>query len=179
MIKSIAFILALVSILFAGVAYSQSSGSLSATVEGISQSSSSENLVTPRSSSRTPPSVLLGKPVDATAGLVKVSIGLIIVVLAIFASAWLYKRYGNAYKGGNDSLKVVGGLSLGSRERVVLLNVGEEQLLIGVTPSSINTLLVLDSPLDAAATTDYTKNATRKDSQLVGRLAAAIRQRAK
>ena len=51
----------------------------------------------------------------------------------------------------DESLKILGGISMGSRERVVLLQVGEEQLLIGVSPGRINTLHVLETPIENSA----------------------------
>ncbi len=37
---------------------------------------------------------------------------------------------------------------MGSRERIVLLQVGEEQVLIGVSPGRINKLHVLNKPIE-------------------------------
>ncbi|MDH5378482.1 MAG: flagellar biosynthetic protein FliO [Gammaproteobacteria bacterium] len=113
-------------------------------------------------------------PVDPAAGLLKVMIGLIIVVGAIFISAWLYQRYGRVNKVNGEGLKVVGGLSIGNKERVVLLQVGDKQLLVGVTPSHIETLHVLDQPLQAGNADVRPFN----QRQLKNRLADAIRQRA-
>ena len=41
-------------------------------------------------------------------------------------------------------MRLLGGLSLGMREKVILLQVGKKQLVLGVTPSRIETLLVLE-----------------------------------
>jgi flagellar protein FliO/FliZ len=38
-------------------------------------------------------------------------------------------------------------VSLGLKEKVSLIQVGEQQLLIGITPQSIQTLLVLEQPI--------------------------------
>ena len=48
-------------------------------------------------------------------------------------------------------LRILGGLSMGARERVVLLQVGDTQLLVGVAPGRVQTLHVLEQPLPAAA----------------------------
>ena len=45
------------------------------------------------------------------------------------------------------SLRVLGGLSMGTRERVVLIQVGETQLLLGVAPGRVQTLHVLEEPI--------------------------------
>jgi flagellar protein FliO/FliZ len=80
--------------------------------------------------------------------LLQLVIGLLIVLLCIIALAWLAKKMNRFQSLTDSSLKVIGGLSMGSRERIVLLQVGEEQLLLGVSPGRINTLHVLDAPID-------------------------------
>lgn len=78
---------------------------------------------------------------------VQLVLGLFVVLFLIIASAWLFKRFGRWQSGYTDQLKVVGGLAVGARERIVLIQVGEQQLLIGITPNNIRTLHVLDEPL--------------------------------
>ncbi len=78
----------------------------------------------------------------------QVGLGLILVVVAIAATAWLVRRFFRFAPGVQGQLKILSGVPMGPRERVVLLQVGETQLLIGVTPSQIHTLHVLDQPLD-------------------------------
>lgn len=75
-------------------------------------------------------------------------IGLIIVLICIVALAWFAKRMNRLQSSTGSMLKIIGGLSMGSRERVVLLQVGSEQLLIGVSPGRINKLHVLETPLE-------------------------------
>lgn len=75
-------------------------------------------------------------------------IGLIIVLLCIVALAWFAKRVNHLQSSGDGVLKIMGGLSMGARERVVLLQVGSDQVLIGVSPGRINTLHVLDAPIE-------------------------------
>lgn len=77
----------------------------------------------------------------------QVALGLLFVLFLVIAVAWILKRMGGFSIAGNGALKVLGGLSMGARERVVLMQVGEEQLLIGVSPGRIQTLHVLDKPI--------------------------------
>ncbi len=65
---------------------------------------------------------------------------LILVILIIFMSAWMLRRYGRFPGVAEGNLKVLGALSVGQRERVLLLQVGKEQILVGVTSSRITTL---------------------------------------
>lgn len=75
-------------------------------------------------------------------------IGLIIVLICIVALAWFAKRMNRLQSSTGSMLKIIAGLSMGSRERVILLQVGSEQLLIGVSPGRINKLHVLETPLE-------------------------------
>ncbi len=79
--------------------------------------------------------------------MVQVALGLLFVLFLVIAVAWLLKRIGGFSIAGSSSLKILGGLSMGSRERVVLMQVGEEQILVGVSPGRIQTLHVLDKPV--------------------------------
>ena len=69
----------------------------------------------------------------------------LLVVLALFGLfAWVLRKSGNFTQMGKNQLSVVSGLSLGVREKLVLVNVGDKQLLLGVTPGRIDKLLELE-----------------------------------
>lgn len=85
---------------------------------------------------------------DITMSLLKVTGGLLLVILAILGSAWAYRRFGNLTPIANDDLRVIGGVSMGSKERIVLMQVGEEQILLGVSPGRIQRLHVLNKNID-------------------------------
>jgi flagellar protein FliO/FliZ len=70
--------------------------------------------------------------------------GLALVVGVLILGAYLLRRFngGRAF-GNNGALRVVGGLILGPRERIVLLEVGETWLVVGVVPGQIKTLHTL------------------------------------
>ncbi len=70
-------------------------------------------------------------------------VGLLVVLLCIVALAWLAKRFNRLQSTSDGSLRVIGGLSMGARERIVLVQVGDSQLLLGVAPGRVNTLHVL------------------------------------
>ena len=73
--------------------------------------------------------------------------GLLLVLACIVAVAWLLKRTNRFHAAANGKLKVIAGIPLGTRERVILVQIGEEQLLLGVTAQQINTLHKLETPL--------------------------------
>ena len=80
--------------------------------------------------------------------LLQLVVGLFVVLVCIVALAWVAKKMNRFRQLTDDSLKIIGGLSMGARERIVLLQVGENQLLVGVSPGRINTLHVLDKPIE-------------------------------
>lgn len=81
--------------------------------------------------------------------LLKLTAGLIAVVLAIFVLAWLVKKFNLTQQSAHGLIRIVAGLSIGTRDRIVLLQVGEEQILVGLTPGRISRLHTLAHPLDA------------------------------
>ena len=80
----------------------------------------------------------------STADAMQWGMGLVLVLVLFFACVWAMRKLHGMSAIGADKLRVVGGLSLGMREKVVLLEVGTKQLVLGVTPGRIETLLVLD-----------------------------------
>jgi len=77
--------------------------------------------------------------------------GLLLVVALIVLFAWLARRLSGLQQSVSGQLRILGGLSMGTREKVVLIQVGEEQLLIGVAPGTVRTLHRLEKPLDVGA----------------------------
>lgn len=71
---------------------------------------------------------------------------LIAVVLLILLLAWLVKRF-NPQLGASPHFKVIRSMPLGSRERLLIIELDNKQHLLGVTPHSINYLYQLDNPL--------------------------------
>jgi len=107
---------------------------------------------------------------SVSGNLLQTTFGLLLVLALIAAVAWLFKRFGNYQVGVQGKMKIVGGVSLGARERVVLLQVGDSQLLLGVAPGQIRTLHVLDKPL--------APDAPAEDMQsFAARLQAALKRR--
>lgn len=85
--------------------------------------------------------------VDASS-LLRLIVGLVVVIGAIVVLGWMLRRVGGVSQQLGGQLKVLAGVSVGQRERVVLLQVGKQQLLIGVAPGRVQTLHVLDEPLE-------------------------------
>jgi len=75
--------------------------------------------------------------------LIDTALGLIVVLGVMLALAWLVKRYVGVPGIAKGVVKVVGGVSLGPRERAVVVSVDGQRLLLGVAPGRVQTLYVL------------------------------------
>lgn len=79
-------------------------------------------------------------PVFNGTSIIQVMLSLAFVIVLIYAVAWYVRRMQLTTAGTGQSMRVVSALSVGTREKVVLVQVGEEQLLLGVAPGSVNLL---------------------------------------
>jgi flagellar biosynthetic protein FliO len=92
---------------------------------------------------------------SATGSLLQTLFALIVVLGVLGALAWFLKRYGPKVMGGNANLRVVGSLNLGGRERVIVVEVGGQWIVVGASPGRINALATMpkqdlpESGLDA------------------------------
>lgn len=78
---------------------------------------------------------------------------LLVVIGTIVVLGWVYSRsklFGGA---GNDTINIVASRALGSKERLIVVEVGGKQLLLGMTTSQVQTLHVFESPVVDAADT--------------------------
>lgn len=78
---------------------------------------------------------------------VQMLFGLFAIVVFIFAVAWLIKRMGTLNPNHSSNLKIIAGLSVGQREKIVVVQVMDEQLLVGITQSNIQLLSKLEQPI--------------------------------
>ncbi len=80
-------------------------------------------------------------PVDL-GQLAQVAFGLLAVLTVIVGLAWMVRRMGGLPGGSSGVLRIQAALSVGQRERVVLIQAGETQLLLGVAPGRVESLHV-------------------------------------
>jgi len=106
-------------------------------------------------------------PVIGAGTLLQVALALALVLVLVAGAAWALRRVGGASAGGTGAVRVLGGVALGTRERAVLVQVGETQLLLGVAPGRVQTLHVLERPVEVTAP---------GGGAFAGRLAAALRR---
>ena len=110
-----------------------------------------------------PLSVLAAEPVVATAAvpvagasvggqLTQLVLGLLLVLGLIFALAWLLRRVQQAGPRQGQVIELISSRALGARDRLVLVQVGNEQILLGLTPGRITPLHVLKEPVQVPDT---------------------------
>jgi flagellar protein FliO/FliZ len=113
--------------------------------------------------------VRLSEPVGS-GQVLQVFLALVLVLGLIVLSAWLMRRYSSMPFGRQGVLRLLASVSVGQRERIVLLQAGETQLLLGVTQSSVRTLHVFDKPVMLAG------EAEKDGERFAERLASAIKR---
>lgn len=96
------------------------------------------------------PLVAASSPTPFTS-LLQVILGLAVVLAAIVGLAWLFRRMSGGMLGGSNRLRVVSGVLVGQREKVVIVELEGEWLVLGVTSHSVNLLTKMDRPPDAGA----------------------------
>ena len=68
---------------------------------------------------------------------------LLLVVGLIAGMAWLLRRLGIARTGAGTVIRVVSGVSLSNRERILVVEIADQWIVVGVSPGRINTLATM------------------------------------
>lgn len=77
---------------------------------------------------------------------VSILLSLFVVIAMIFAIAFVMRRF-NVTQSGSSDLKSVATMMVGTKERIMVIEVGDEQHLVGITATSISHLSKLDTPI--------------------------------
>jgi flagellar protein FliO/FliZ len=81
--------------------------------------------------------------------------GLLLVLGLIFFLAWLLRRVQQAGPAGKGQvIELIGSRALGPRDRLMLVQVGNEQILLGLSPGTITALHVLKEPIEVPSTSE-------------------------
>ena len=99
-----------------------------------------------------------------------VLLSLVLVLALIVGLAWVLRRLQAVRSGGPHAMQVVAQLPLGPRERVVLIQVGDRQALVGVAPAGVTSLQLLEVGVVPAATGSTTTGIANDPSALIGRM---------
>ncbi|TWC57796.1 flagellar protein FliO/FliZ [Pseudomonas sp. SJZ080] len=128
-----------------------------------------------------PFSVLAAEPVATAASAPAVSsgvagqltqlvLGLLLVLGLIFFLAWLLRRVQQAGPAGKGQvIELIGSRALGPRDRLILVQVGNEQILLGLSPGTITALHVLKEPVQVPATEKATPEFAQRLMELMGK----------
>lgn len=92
----------------------------------------------------------------------QLALGLGFVVGLIVLLGWLLRRVGPLAGQGGQHIRLVSSLPLGPRDRLLLVDVGGTQMLLGASPGRINTLHVFEHPVadlqaEVAANGDFAR----------------------
>jgi flagellar protein FliO/FliZ len=91
--------------------------------------------------------------VDSGAELIRVLISLLGVIALIFFVGWLSRRAQVRVRPGGRKIRVIESMPVGIKEKVMLLEVGGTQILVGASPTGgLRTLHVLATPVQEDAT---------------------------
>jgi flagellar protein FliO/FliZ len=88
----------------------------------------------------------LPQPMAATpaaGSLIQTILALCLVLGLLAGLAWFMKRYGPKAQAGSAHVKLVGALSLGGRERIMVVEVGDQWIVVGASPGRINALATM------------------------------------
>lgn len=86
-------------------------------------------------------------PFLGTYAICQALLSLVVVTVLIFGTAWLLKRFNPAMSQNGRGMKILSALSLGGRDRLVLIEAGDRQLLLGVSPGRIMLVESFDEPV--------------------------------
>ena len=83
--------------------------------------------------------------------LVKVSLALLAVLIVLVLVLRLMRRMSGPKLLGQSVARLIGGVSLGARERVVVIEIGKQWIVVGVAPSGLTALATLSADSEASS----------------------------
>mgnify|MGYP003384755933 FL=1 len=107
--------------------------------------------------------------------------GLGVVLLSIAVLAWLLKRINRLPNRDLKNLELIASLSVGQRERVVIVRAGTTELVLGVAPGSISKLgEIATAPIaeqgEVSSTADEAKGNDEQQKEAFSALIAKVRK---
>lgn len=98
---------------------------------------------------------------SASGSFFKMLVGLAIVLLVLAGISWLMKKYMPGVNHQQSVIRVVGGTSLGTRERVVVLEVADRWIVVGVGGGQMTALANLEAGQATTPTAEDQQPATQ------------------
>ncbi len=96
-------------------------------------------------------------------------LGLLLVIGLIFLLAWALRRVQQIGPRGSQAIKLVSSQALGPRDRLLLVQVGREQVLLGISPGRITPLHVLAEPVLVADAEPASPEFAQRLMELLGK----------
>jgi len=82
--------------------------------------------------------------VISTENMLQLLMGLLVVLALIGLLAWLFKKFGVYPANQSGLIKIIASASVGQRERIVLTEINDTWLVLGVAPGHVNLLHRID-----------------------------------
>ena len=82
-------------------------------------------------------------PGPSAGSLVQTIFALTLVLALLAALAWVMKRYGPNVQAGAGGLRIVGALNLGGRERIMVVEIGDQWIVVGASPGRVSALATM------------------------------------
>ena len=98
-----------------------------------------------------PPSAPGYAPGPSAGSLFQTILSLMLVLGLLAALAWGLKRWGPRGQAGAGGLRIVSALNLGGRERIIVVEVGEQWIVVGASPGRVNALATMPRQESPAA----------------------------
>jgi len=76
----------------------------------------------------------------------QVLLGLAVVLGLVFVAAWAMRRFNPNVATGSSALRIVAGTAVGNRERVLLIEVNDTWLVVGVAPGRVSQIHSMPRP---------------------------------
>ncbi|MET0282460.1 MAG: flagellar biosynthetic protein FliO [Steroidobacteraceae bacterium] len=115
------------------------------------------------------PGIAASRSVDAASGYGQTLLGLVLVLVAIFAVAFVAKRLRGISSSGAHGIEVLSQASLGAKERAVIVRVDGERLLLGVASGQVTLLRALSPEPETPATPAVTSTQVANFAALLRR----------
>ena len=91
----------------------------------------------------------MSNPVIDGPDVFSLGLSMIIVVTAVIGLGWLYSRLRFNGGGAGGVIKIVASRALGPKERLMVVEVADQTLLVGMTATQVQTLHTFDKPVAA------------------------------
>ena len=112
---------------------------------------------------------LPGTPVVGGGDVASLLISMLIVIAVILVLGWLYSRSRFIGGGSAEAIQIVASRALGTKERLMVVEVADQQLLVGMTANGVQTLHVFEKPVEIKAPAE-------ESSGFAGRLRSALQE---